>query len=144
MAGQESLTALPADLAYPSFLKFLGLESSTIVTKTIWILRLIEKTQLLSGLAQLDYVMAVFKILHWLHICFQLQFNLLAIIFNGLRPNYLRNSLSPYALLRYLRSAGMPLISSVEPDLACKSHFKITPHFRILLPCWFICSPLFG
>ena len=70
-----------------------------------------------------EHITPVLKSLHWLPVCFRIDFKVLLVVFkclNGLGPSYLSELLLSYQPSRTLRSSGAGLL--VVPHTKTKTH----------------------
>ena len=70
-----------------------------------------------------EHITQIFKSLHWLPVCFRIDFKVLLLVFkclNGLGPSYLSDLLLPYQPLWTLRSSGTGLLTI--PQVSSKKH----------------------
>ena len=86
------------------------------------------------------HITPVLKSLHWLPVCFRIDFKVLLLVFkclNGLGPSYLSKLLLPYEPSRTLRSSGSRLlvIPKVRTHTHSEAYFQFYgPRLRDSLP----------
>ncbi|XP_053100645.1 uncharacterized protein LOC128322765 [Hemicordylus capensis] len=83
--------------------------------KNIWKLQLVQNAaaRVLSGAAWWEHITPILKELHWLPVCFRVQFKVLVLTFNalnGLGPGYLRDHLLPRVAAHLMRSSEGALL----------------------------------
>jgi hypothetical protein len=87
-----------------------------------------------------EHVTPVLESLHWLPVCFRIDFKVLLMVYkclNGLGPSYLSEMLLPYEPSRSLRSSGSRLL--IIPKVRTKTHGEASfsyygPHLWNRLP----------
>ena len=80
--------------------------------------------RLLTGFNRWLHITPVLASLHWLPVCFRIDFKNLLITFkarHGLAPEYIKDMLTPYKLVRSLRSAGGALLTLSRTRLKTRS-----------------------
>ena len=76
------------------------------------------------------YITPVLKSLHWLPVCFRIDFKILLLVFkalNGLSPSYLSDLLLTYEPSRTLRSSDRGLL--LIPKVRSKTHGEAAFHY---------------
>ena len=87
-----------------------------------------------------EHITPVLESLHWLPVCFRIDFKVLLLVFkclNGLGPSYLSDLLLSYQPSRILRSSGTGLLT--VPKVRTKTHGEAAfshydPHLWNSLP----------
>ena len=73
---------------------------------------------------------AILASLHWLHICWRIDFKMNFKALHGLSPSYISEMLVPYCPTRTLRSSGKDLLTIPESQLAATGD----RYFTVLAP----------
>ncbi len=79
--------------------------------------------RLLTRADRFEHITPVLASLHWLPVCFRIDFKVLLITYKalkGLTPQYISDLLSPYDPARVLRSSGRGLLSVPDSRLKTK------------------------
>ncbi len=79
--------------------------------------------RLLSGVKKREHITHILRSLHWLPVCFRLDFKMLLLVYksiNGLAPTYLCELLTEYQLIRSLQSSTQDLFSTPKSRLECR------------------------
>ncbi len=95
-----------------------------LVQKSLFHLKLVQNAaaRLLTGFNRGHHITPVLASLHWLPVCFRIDFKILLITFKflqGLAPSYIAELLTTYEPSRSLRSLGRSLL--VVPKRKLKS-----------------------
>ncbi len=76
--------------------------------------------RLLSGVKKREHITPILRSLHWLPVCFRVDFKILLLVYkfrNGLAPTYLCELLTEYQPIRSLRSSNQDLLSTPKSRL---------------------------
>ena len=77
----------------------------------------------LTGARRIDHITPVLAALHWLPVCFRIDFKILLLVFkalNGLAPAYICELLVPYEPDRCLRSSSGALLKVPKSHLVTR------------------------
>ncbi len=69
--------------------------------------------RVLMGARKSEHITPILQSLHWLHVCYMINFKVLLLVFkslNGLTPSYLSDLLIDHQPTRALRSANLRLL----------------------------------
>ena len=81
--------------------------------------------RLLSGKKKRDHITPILASLHWLPVCYRIDFKMLLFVFkakHGLAPHYLCELIEPYVPPRPLRSANQLLLTDPGAKLRTRGH----------------------
>ena len=106
-----------------------------LTQKSLHRLQIVQNSaaRLLNKTSRYEHITPVLASLHWLPICWRIDFKLLLVTFkalHGLSPGYIFDMLVPYSPTRALRSAGKGLLTIPESRLATKGDRS----FSVLAP----------
>ncbi len=96
--------------------------------------------RLVSGVGKFEHITPVLKDLHWLPVEQRLEFKVLCLTYkalNGLAPQYLRDTLTPYKPARSLRSADQELLCIPKMRLktiAARAFSSVAPTLYNAIP----------
>ncbi len=93
--------------------------------KTVDRLQIVQNSaaRLLTRINRFEHITLVLASLHWLLVCFRIDFKVILITYktlNGLTPQYISDLLSRYDSARTLRSSGRNLLSVANSRLKTK------------------------
>ncbi len=79
--------------------------------------------RLLSGVKKREHITPILRSLHWLPVCFRVDFKILLLVYksrNGLALTYLCELLTEYQPIRSLRSSNQDLLFTPKSRLKCR------------------------